>query len=49
MKRKVFYMLAKMRRYANTEKGERVIVRSLSVLSGVCVLDVVVLLIGFAL
>ena len=49
MKRRILCALAKMRRYANTPKGERVIVRTLSVLSGVLVLDVVVLLIGFAL
>lgn len=49
MKRRFLYALAKMRRYANTPKGERVVVRTLTVLSGVCVLDVVVFLIGFAL
>ena len=49
MKRYILYALAKTRRYANTPKGERVVIRTLSTLFGVLVFNVTLLLIGFAI
>ena len=46
MKMKYLRGMVKFRRYANTEKGEKVIVRTLTVLSCVLLFDLSLLIIG---
>ncbi|MBP5425037.1 MAG: hypothetical protein J6Y33_03070 [Prevotella sp.] len=46
MKRRIYYGLAKMRRWANTPKGERIIVGTFSVMTVVLVFDVAMLICG---
>ena len=46
MKRQLYYRLAQMRRWANTERGERAIVRTLTAMSVIAVVDVTLLVIG---
>jgi len=49
MKRYLFYVLAKSRRFANTERGERVVVRVLTSMSVLLIVSVSLLIIGSAL
>ena len=46
MKYKVLRMLATSRRYANTEKGEKVIVRILTTITAIGIVDMVLFIIG---
>ena len=46
MKRNVYYCLARMRRWANTPKGERIIVGVLTALTIVLAFDVAMFAIG---
>ena len=46
MKRRIYYSLAKMRRWANTPNGERIIVRFWTAVSIVLIFDVAMLAIG---
>ena len=46
MKRQVYYRLAQARRWANTPKGERIIVGTLSAMTVVLVFDVAMLICG---
>ena len=46
MKRQLYYRLAKMRRWANTERGERVIVRFWTAVSVIAGIDIALLVIG---
>ena len=46
MKRQLYYRLAKMRRWANTERGERAIVRTLTAMSVIAAADITLLVIG---
>ena len=46
MKRNIYYRLAKMRRWANTERGERAIVRYWTAVSVIAAADITLLVIG---
>jgi hypothetical protein len=46
MKRQLYYRLAQMRRWANTERGERAIVRTLTAVSVIAGIDIALLVIG---
>ena len=46
MKRQLYYRLAQMRRWANTERGERAVVRFFSVVSVIAAADITLLVIG---
>lgn len=46
MKRVIYYRLAQMRRWANTERGERAIVRCLTAMCVVMAADTALLVIG---
>lgn len=46
MKRKVYYRLAKMRRWANTTEGERIIVGVLTAMTIVLIFDAALFAIG---
>ena len=46
MKIKMLRKVAALKLWANTERGERIIVRVLTTLTGLLILDVVLLLIG---
>lgn len=46
MKRQLYYRLAQMRRWANTDRGEHAIVCFFSVLSVIAVVDITLLVIG---
>lgn len=46
MKYRVLRMLAAFRKYANTEHGERVIVRTLTAMSVVLLVDVFLIIVG---
>jgi len=46
MKRKVYYRLAQARRWANTPRGERIIVRTLTALTFMGIVDAALLTIG---
>lgn len=46
MKYKVLRMLASSRRYANTKHGERVIIRTLTAMFAVLLIDVFLFIVG---
>lgn len=46
MKYKVLRMLVASRRYANTEHGEKVIVRTLTTITAIGIVDMVLFIIG---
>lgn len=46
MRTKVLRLLVTAKRYANTEKGEKVIVRTLTTVSALLVVDIVLFVVG---